>query len=154
MADAATNPKTLWAIVKETFTEFSEDKCPRLGAALAYYTIFSIAPLVVIAIGVMGWFLHDKDPNNPEKNPVVQQVTSLVGGEGGQAIQSMVKASARNKKGGITATIIGTIVLIFGATGVFGQLQDALNTIWGVAPKPGRGVWGFIRDRFLSFTMV
>jgi membrane protein len=144
---------TIWRVVKQSFSEFSEDKCPRLGAALAYYTIFSIAPLLVIAIGVTGWILgkHQSDPAN---NPVVNQVQSLIGGEGGEAIKHMVTASMEKPKSGKIATIIGIVTLIFGASGVFGQLQDALNTIWEVAPKPGRGILGFIRDRFLSFTMV
>ena len=146
--------KTYWLVVKQTFSEFSDDKCPRLGAALAYYTVFSIVPLLLIAVGVTGWILNRHNPDHPENNPIVKQVTSLVGGEGGQAIQSMVKASAQHQKGGKVATIIGIATLLFGASGVFGQLQDALNTIWEVTPKPGRGVWGFIHDRFLSFAMV
>jgi membrane protein len=146
--------KTYWLVTKQTFGEFSEDKCPRLGAALAYYTIFSIVPLLLIAVGMTGWIINRHNPDHPENNPIVKQVTSLVGGEGGKAIQSMVKAGAEHPTHGKVATIIGIFTLLFGASGVFGQLQDALNTIWEVAPRPGRGVWGFIRDRFLSFAMV
>jgi membrane protein len=144
---------TIWQVVKESFNEFLEDKCTRLGAALAYYTIFSIAPLLLIAVGVMGWVMHSKG-QPASQNPLVQQVTNLVGGEGGKAIGNMVDAMSKDRKPGIISTIVGFAVLLFGAAGVFGQLQDALNTIWHVAPKPGRGIWGFIRDRFLSFAMV
>lgn len=153
MADSSFHRWTIWQVIKQTFTEFGEDKCPRLGAALAYYTIFSIAPLLVIAVGLFGWISgkHNTDPN---KSKVVQQVTSLVGGEGGEAIKHMVTATLKQPHKGAVATIIGVIVLLFGASGVFGQLQDALNTIWEVAPKPGRGIWTFIRERFLSFAMV
>jgi membrane protein len=153
MADSSSRRWTIWQVIKQTFTEFGEDKCPRLGAALAYYTIFSIAPLLVIAVGLFGWIsgTHNTDPN---KSRVVQQVTNLVGGEGGEAIKHMVAATLKQPHKGAFATIIGIIVLLFGATGVFGALQDALNTIWEVAPKPGRGIWMFVRERFLSFAMV
>ena len=137
------------AILKTAANDFMEDKAMRLGAALAYYTIFSIAPLLVIAIGIAGWFFHDSASKD-----IQGQVAGLVGEQGGKAVQSMVDAAASKTKGGIVATVVGLVVLLLGATGVFGQLQDSLNTIWKVAPKPGRGVWGFIRDRFLSFAMV
>jgi membrane protein len=88
--------KTDWLVTKQTFSEFSEDKCPRLGAALAYYTISSIVPLLLIAVGVTGWMVGRHNPDHPENNPIVKQVTSLVGGEGGKAIQSMVRASAEH----------------------------------------------------------
>src|SRR5438105_14010443 len=117
MADSAAKPAsrwTIWPVIKEAFNEFLEDKCPRLGAALAYYTIFSIAPLLLIAVGVVGWAMHSKG-QPASQNPVVQQVTSLVGGEGGKAIANMVDAMAKNRKGGIVSTIVGFAVLLFGA---------------------------------------
>lgn len=141
--------KFYWEAVKQTFTEFLEDKAPRLGAALAYYTIFSIAPLLVIAIGVAGWFF-----GNSADTRVEEQVTALMGPQGGKAVEAMIDSIANQPKTGVFAIVVGLITLLVGAAGVFGQLQDALNTIWKVTPKPGRGIWGFVRDRFLSFAMV
>lgn len=138
-----------WSMLRETFTEWQEDKAPQLGASLAFYSILSLAPLVVIVLAIAGAFFGDE----AARGELVSQIRGLVGTEGGQAIEEMI-AHARKPTTGILATILGTATLLFGASGVFGQLQDALNTIWDVKPKPGRGVWGFIRDRFFSFTMV
>lgn len=145
--------KSIWQVLKQSINEFLEDKAPRLGAALAYYTVFSIAPILVIAIGIVGWVMNKRGEDTDE-SPVMQQVTDMIGGEGGKAVKNMVEAALQKPHAGMVATIIGIVILLFGASGVFGQLQDALNTVWEVAPKPGRGVWGFIRDRFLSFAMV
>lgn len=138
-----------WPVVKDAGSQWVEDKAARLGAALAYYSIFSIAPLLVIAIAVAGFVF------GPEaaRGEVSRQVGQMVGEKGGEAIESMVEAA--NKPGaGTVATVLGVVMLLVGAAGLFGQLQDALNTIWEVRPKPGRGVWGFVRDRFLSLSMV
>jgi len=138
-----------WPVVKDAGSEWWNDKAPRLGAALAYYSIFSIAPLLVIAIAVAGFAF------GPEaaQGQVSRQVSHLVGEEGGKAIEAMVAAA--NKPGaGTLATVLGVVMLLVGATGLFAQLQDALNTVWEVQPKPGRGAWGFVRDRILSLSMV
>jgi membrane protein len=133
-----------------TFKDFNEDKAPRLAAALAYYTIFSLAPLLIIAISIAGVFFGEE----AARGALSGQLDSLLGQQGAEAIQEMLAASSRQEAAGALATAVGVATLLFGAAGVFGQLQDALNTIWEVAPKPGRGVWGFIQDRFLSFAMV
>jgi len=138
-----------WPVVRDAATEWVNDKAPRLGAALAYYTVFSIAPLLVIAIAVVGAVFG----RQAAEGQVSQQVEHLVGRDGGQAIETMVK-SAGNTGQGTLATVLGVVMLLVGAVGLFGQLQDALNTIWEVQPKPGRGAWGFVRDRLLSLTMV
>jgi membrane protein len=138
-----------WAILKEASMEWVADKAPRLGAALAYYTIFSLAPLLVIAIGVAG-IVFGKEA---AQGQIAAQVEKLVGQQGGEAIQAMVESGSKPGTG-VLGTVLGIAMLFFGAAGLFGQLQDALNTIWEVQPKPGRGVWGFIRDRFLSLSMV
>src|SRR5262249_32661102 len=121
----------------------------RLGAALAYYTIFSIAPLLVIVIAIVGLVFG----REAVEGQIGQQLQDLVGEEGAHALQSMV-ASASKPGEGTLATVLGIMMLVVGAMGLFGQLQDALNTIWGVQPKPGRGILGFLRDRWLSFSMV
>jgi membrane protein len=133
----------------ETFKDWNEDKAPRLAAALAYYTIFSLAPLLIIAIALAG-LVFGQDAARGE---VINQVRGFVGESGAEAVSGLLEAS--NKTGGGTlAAVIGFATLLFGAAGVFGQLKDAMNTIWEVAPKPNQGVWGFIRTNVLSFTMV
>ena len=141
--------KNIWQLIKETISEWSEDKAPRLSAALAYYTAFSLAPILVIAIAVVG-LAFDR---GAIQEGVIQQIGGLVGAGSADLIRTMLEAS-KDLGSNLWATIIGVIALIFGATGVFGQLQDALNTMWEVAPKPHQGILGFIKSRFLSFTMV
>lgn len=137
-----------WQLVKETGNAWIEDKVQRLAASLAFYTILSAAPLVVVLLTLAGAVFG----RDAVEGRVVDQLRGLVGEEGGQAIQTMI-ASAGDTGSGV-AMGIGIVMLLFGATGVFAELQDALNTIWEVTPKPGRGVWGVIRDRFLSLAMV
>lgn len=138
-----------WQLLKQTVADWSEDKAPQLGASLAFYSAISIAPLLVIALAIAGFFFGEE----AAQGEITDELRSLVGDEGGKAIQEMVQ-SARKPRAGTIATILGVVTLLFGASGVFGQLQDALNTIWEVKPKEGRGVWGFIRDRFFSIAMV
>lgn len=141
--------KTGFDVLKQTFSDWSEDKAPRLGAALAYYTVFSIAPLIVIVIAIAGmWFGQEA-----AQEQIFGQLASLVGTEGAKGISGLLEAANKPREGMI-ASALAIVTLIFGATGVFVQLQDALNTIWEVKPKPGRGIWGFIRHRLLSLAMV
>jgi len=141
--------KTVFDVLKQTVKEWSDDKAPRLGAALAYYTIFSIAPLFVIVIAIAGLWFGQKAAHDQ----ILEQVSGLVGQQGAEMIGNMLE-SANKPKEGIFASVAAIALLIFGATGVFVQLQDALNTIWEVKPKPGRGVWGFLRQRFISLAAV
>jgi membrane protein len=144
------NPRAAWALVKDAASQWMEDKAPRLGAALAYYTVISLAPLLVIVIAIAGFFFGHEAAAGQLSN----QIQHLVGPEGGKAVEAMVTSAAERPSSGTFASIAGVFVLLFGAAGLFGQLQDSLNTVWEVKPKPGRGIMGFIRDRFLSFTMV
>ncbi|WP_437191318.1 YihY/virulence factor BrkB family protein [Planctomicrobium sp. SH527] len=136
-------------ILREAGEHWVADKASRLGAALAYYTIFSLAPLLVIMIGVAG-LIFGKEA---AQGQVTDQISHLVGKEGGQAIQAIIE-NANQPQTGSLAAVLGVLMLLLGAAGVFGQLQDALNTIWEVQAKPGGGIWGFVRSRFLSFSMV
>ena len=137
-------------LFKQTITEFVEDKVPRLGAALAYYTIFSLAPLLLIVIAIAGLaFGHDA-----AQSRIFAQMKGALGPATADGIQQMVSNAGKSKSGGTIATIIGVITLILGASGVFGQLKDALNTIWDVEPKKGGGIMALIKGRFLSFAMV
>jgi membrane protein len=143
------NIQIIWDLLKDTMREWQEDKASRLAAALAYYTIFSMAPLIIIVLGIVG-YLFGRDIVG---SYLVEQGRGLVGVEGAQIFQAII-ANASQPTSSVIATLIGIATLLFGALGVFGQLQDALNTVWGVGPKPGRGIWGFIETRVLSFTMV
>jgi membrane protein len=136
-------------LAKESFRAWSEDKAARLAAALAYYTIFSIPPLLLISLAVAGVFLDEA----AAQNRVVEEIGGLVGQQGAEAIQAMI-ASASKPGQGLLAGAIGLVALLLGASGVFGQLHDALNTIWEVEQRADRGVLGLVKDRFLSFTMV
>jgi membrane protein len=144
-----TYARDAWDILKQTFAEWSEDKAPRLGAALAYYTSLSLAPLLLVIIGISGLAFGEE----AARGQIVAQLQGLVGDQGAKALQDMI-ANARKPSSGVVATVIGVVTLLAGASGVFGQLQDALNTVWEVQPKPGRGIVGVIKDRFFSLTMV
>ncbi len=144
------NTTAIWDILKETFSDWSEDRAPRLAAALAYYTVFALAPLLIIAIAIAGLVLGNEQS---VRESLLAQIGGMVGQNGAQAISTMIEG-ARKPAAGIIATVIGIVTLLFAASGLFGQLQDALNTIWEVQPKPGRGIWATIKDRFFSFTMV
>jgi membrane protein len=140
----------VWRLLRGAFASWSEDKAPRLGAALAYYTAFSIGPLLVIAIGVAGLLFGDE----AARGQIVAQVSGLIGEDAAAAVETMVQKAGERTSAGITATLIGLATLLFGASGVFGELQDSMNTIWGVKPRPGRGFVGMVKDRFFSFAMV
>ncbi len=140
-----------FSLFKQTISEWSEDKAPQLGAALAYYTVFSLAPLVVVLLAVIG-FLFRHDPAGAWQK-VTEQMSYFLDKSAVEVVQNIAAQSSQGSKG-IIATIIGFALALFGASGVFGQLQDALNTIWGVKPKPGAGIAGFLRTRFLSFALV
>lgn len=137
-------------MLKDTVAEWSEDNVPLLAAALAYYTVFSLAPLVLIAIAISGFFFGEE----AARGEIIGQIQGLVGREGAEAIQAMIQNANRPGSGSTIATITGVVILLFGASGVFGQLQVALNTIWEVKPKPGNGIKSFLQSRFLSFAMV
>jgi membrane protein len=140
-----------FGLFKQTGQEFLEDKAPQLGAALAYYTVFSLAPLILLLLAVVGIIFRD-DPGGAW-NKITQQMSYFLDPSAVQIVQNIAQKASQPGKSTI-ATIIGVALALFGASGVFGQLQDALNTIWGVKAKPGTGIWGFLRSRFLSFAMV
>jgi membrane protein len=142
-------PRVIWSLLSETFVEWHKDRAPRLGAALAYYTVFALAPGLILIIALAGLLLGKE----AAQGQIISQVQDLAGAAGAQAVRAAIE-SARNADGSLLATGLGAITLLFGLWGVFGELQDALNTIWGVTTRPARGVLGVIRQRFWSFTMV
>jgi membrane protein len=139
------------SVLKQTFQEWLQDKAPQLGAALAYYTVFSLAPLILVLLAIIGFLFRD-DPAGAW-NKITQQMSYFLDPSALQVVQNIAQKASQPGKS-LIATIIGVALALFGASGVFGQLQDALNTIWGVKAKPGTGIWGFLRARFLSFAMV
>ena len=144
------NASGVFSLLKDAAKEWSEDKVPRLGAALAYYTVFSLAPLLILVIAIAGLTLGQRES---AQEAVLGQIRGLVGQEGAQVIETAIENSSR-PAAGIIASVVSVVTLLLGALGAFGQLQDALNTIWEVKPKPGRGIVGIIRDRLLSFGLV
>jgi membrane protein len=139
----------VWTILKEAGLEWVDDNATRLAASLAFFTILSIAPLLVIATAVTGFVLGEEAASGQLRD----QVRGFAGEAGAQVLETTVQNADRPKSGTV-ATIVGVITLLFGASGVFGELQSALNTAWDVKAKPGRAVLGIVRDRFLSFGMV
>lgn len=141
--------KTIWDIIKEIVDEYSDVKAPKLGAALAYYTVFSLAPLLVIAIAVAGFVFGAEAASGT----IYTQIKGLIGPAGAALIETAIKNSA-NKSSGLIATIISLVTLGIGATAVFIELQDSLDMIWKVKPKPSNAIWGFIKARLISFALV
>jgi membrane protein len=125
-----------------------EDGAPRFSAALAYYSIFAMAPLVIIAISVAGLVFGEE----AARGQIYQQIHWLLGEKGAAEIQTLIQASNDTSKG-LIGTIVGVITLLIGASGVFAQLKDALNSIWGVRLK-SRGLLGSLREYLLTFSMV
>lgn len=144
------NPKEAVSILKETFSEWMGDQAPALGAALAYYTVFSLAPLLIISISIAGLVFG----REAAQGQIFDQLRGLLGDASGHAMEVIVQDASAEPKTGLVATVVGFITLLFGASGVFGQLQVSLNAIWGVQPKPGRGIVGIIQDRILSFGFI
>ena len=143
----------LFDILKRTYQDWKEDHASRLAASLAYYTIFSLAPLLVIAIAIAGFIWRHEDV----EAQIMAQSQSLVGVDGATFIADLIR-SASNPTEGVLATIIGIVTLLFGALGVFNELHNALNVIWEVKEEKTEGFLQAVKkaliDRFLSFTMV
>ncbi len=136
-------------ILRDTFDNWNKDHAPRLGAALAYYTVFSIGPLLIIAIAIASLVFGQQ----AAQGQLIGQFRSLLGDQGASFLQIAIENAYRPGTG-VLASLIGIVTLLLGALGLFGQLQDALNTIWQVTPKPGRSIMRMLRNRALSFSMV
>jgi membrane protein len=141
--------RDLSPIFRGAVYEWSEDKVPRMAGALAFYTVFSLTPVVIIAVSVAGTFVGRQEA----LDAVYRQAEFLIGPSGVEAIQTLVRHAPQNQHT-LIATLLGLLTMFFGATGAFTELQDALDTIWEVRPKPGLGIMDMIRDRFLSFALV
>lgn len=141
--------KAIWNLLKSSVTEWVDDKAPRLGAALSFYTAFAIPPLFMIAIFIASLVF------NPDavRSQMFSEVGGLIGEKAAQAIESAMAAQYQSHRGTF-ASVAAIITLVLTATGLFIELQDALNTIWKVEAKPGHGMVGFVRIRLMSFAMV
>ena len=141
--------KSTFRLLKEAFQEWQSDKASLLAAALAYYTVFSITPLLVIAIAIAGAVFGQE----AAQGEILNQINGLIGEQGARVIETGL-ANADKPKTSSIASIVSVVILLVGASGVFAQLQSALNTVWNVKVKPNAGIGEFIRKRLLSFGMV
>jgi len=141
--------KGIWEVLKNSFKGFGDDKITKMSSSLAYYTIFSMAPLLIIIISLSGIFLGQ----DAAEGKVYAQLASFVGANTASQLQEMIKNASLSGKS-VTAAIIGIATLVIGATTVFAQIQDSINFIWGLKPKPKRGWLKFLKNRFLSFSVI
>jgi membrane protein len=143
-----------WNLIKESFSEWANDKVPRLGAALAFYTALSLAPLLVVVLATAGLFYG----RAALQGEIVWQIQDLVGREGAKVIQALISSAAHRPTSGIIATILGLVALLFGASSALVELQDALNTIWHVPVDTRQSrlasIFGMVKRRALSFVLV
>jgi membrane protein len=139
-----------WRILAVAWAGWNKDKAPRLGAALAYYTLFSLAPLLIIAIAVAGFVFGEE----AAQGHIVAELRGLLGDDGAAALEDIVKHSRRSESG-LLASAIAVFTLFLGASGVFVELKGALNVVWDVPPREGSAGWKeFLRERLASFAMV
>jgi membrane protein len=142
--------KAIGNVLKETAQRWWRDEIPRMGAALSFYTMLSLAPLLVVVTAVAG-LVFDREA---VQGGLVEQIRALAGRQAAEVIRTLMANASENARTGVFATAVGVVLLLVGATGVFAELQDVLNTIWGAKQRSSAGLWGVIRDRFLSFLMV
>ncbi|WP_332671449.1 YihY/virulence factor BrkB family protein [Aromatoleum sp.] len=146
----ATSSGKLWALAKQSVNAWIDDRASSMGAAIAFYTMFSLAPLLLISIGIAGLVFGE----DAARDAIVEQAGGLVGETGAEGVRSVLDAS-RDPEGGAIAALVSMITLVIGATTVFAELQSDLDVVWKVPPeKQSSGIWGLIRARLLSFGMV
>jgi membrane protein len=142
--------RTVYSLLRETVTEWWRDDALRLGAALSYYTVFSLAPILVVSVAVAGLVFGQEAASGR----LVEEMKGLLGPEGAKVISTLIERAALKGDAGWLATAFGLATIAIGASGAFGQLQYALNEIWNVEHAPSGGFLKVLRDRFLSFSMV
>ncbi len=141
--------KGLWEVLKNSFKGFGNDKVTKMSGSLAYYTVFSMAPLLIMIISLAGIFLG----REAVEGKIYGQLAGFVGADTAAQLQEIIKNASLAGKSKIAA-IIGGITLLIGATTVFAEIQDSINTIWGLKPKPKKGWLKMIQNRFLSFSVI
>jgi membrane protein len=141
---------SFWKLVRLTYAAWRKDRAARLGASLAFYSVLSLGPLLLLVLVAAASIWGRR----AAQGQIVDQMTGMIGMQGAQLIQGILKTSSESRHGGLIASLLSFATLLFSASGVFGELQDAMNTIWKVAPRTGKPVLVILRERFLSFTMV
>ena len=141
--------KGLFGVLKDSFNGFGNDKITKLSGSLAYYTVFSLGPLMVVIISLCSIFLG----REAVEGGVYRQLNNFVGSDTAAQLQQIIKNASISGKGTLAA-IIGGVTLLIGATTVFGDIQDSINKIWGIKPKPKRGWVKMLQNRFLSFSVI
>jgi membrane protein len=141
--------KKIWKVLKDSFSSFSDDKVTKLSASLAYYTVFSMGPLLILIISLCGIFLG----REAMEGQVYGQLEGFMGKDTAAQLQGIIKNADISGKGPV-ALVIGAVTLLIGSTTVFGEIQDSINGIWGVKPKPKRGWLKMLQNRFLSFSVI
>jgi membrane protein len=139
----------LWPLIKMSVVSWRKDHASSMGGALAYYTLFSIAPVLIIVIAVAGFFLGDE----AARGEIVVQLRGLLGDDGATAVQGLLESTSKPEEG-LFATVSSILLLLLGATTVFAELQTDLDRIWRAEVKPTSGLWGLLRARLLSFGMI
>src|SRR5450432_2623740 len=141
--------KGLWKVLKNSFSGFSDDKVMKLSAALAYYTVFSLGPLLIVIVSICSVFFG----REAIEGTIYGQIESFVGHDAALQLQEIIKNAAIGGKGKVAA-IIGIITLVIGATSMFAEMQDSINMIWGLKAKPKSAWWLLIKNRLLSFGVI
>lgn len=141
--------KGLWKVLKQSFSGFSDDKVMKLSASLAYYTVFSMGPLLIVIIYLCSIFFG----REAIEGTIYGQIQSFVGSDTARQVQDIIKNASIGDKGNVAA-IIGVITLLIGATSVFAEIQDSINSIWGIKPKPKKGWLKMLMNRLLSFSVI
>lgn len=136
-------------LLKETFTEFIDDNGMKLSAALSYYTVFSLPPLLIIIISLCGFFFGA----DAVRGEIFWQINGLVGNNAALQIQETIKNVSLSNSNTFVTTI-GIIILLIGASGVFTEIQSSINYIWGIEAKPNKGIMKFLKNRLMSFSMI
>lgn len=139
----------LWTILKDSFNGFISDNAMRLSASLSYYTLFSLAPMLLIIISLGGIFFG----REAVQGQVYGQINGLIGSDAAKQIQEIIK-NAQTSGQSVWAAVVGVVTLLIGATGTFAEIQDAINVIWGLKPKPKNGITKYLMTRFLSFSLI
>jgi len=149
MMQFKTRAKQIWYLITQTFKGFIDDNAIKLSAALSYYTIFSLPPLLIIIISLSGIFFGDEAVNGQ----IFGQISGLVGSDAALQIQEIIK-NVKLSNSNTYAAVFGIIILLIGASGVFAEIQDSINYIWGIKAKPKRGLIKYIYNRLMSFSMI
>lgn len=139
----------LWGLLRDTAIEWNNDRAPRKGAALAFYTVFSLAPILVLSIAIAGFFFGEA----AARGEIVEQVRGLIGVDGARAVQALIQ-NASQPGAGLVPTLIGMGALLIGATTALAELKDGLDQIWDLPPERTQGFWYFVRKRLLSIGLI